>query len=1014
IASTGVTGDGFGLFCKVNDATITDLILEDFNYSDIPASYSHTVINHGPLTGSIVGVSVNSTSGGYMLNCHVTGEITGGALYTGGFVRVSGLQGFNASGSMVFYRCSADTSLTAGINSGTYNILMSGLIGQSYSSDASTLKLSVYDCVTKTNITNTSTRTGGIHFGACVGHIVGSALIENFLGYIDLTTSAFSTWGGSIAGVGGSATLRNCYGYGIVGASNNKLSTYAIASENVPPTLGNVYNVKSTNSYSLASNWNGYEGTVKSNLSDLITTAYGDVGTKMSSQVWDKEKTGNLTGYWDGNYTGNETILDYSPVRNYLMAFINFRNLTNGGNSEEKVGLDDGDGYVVGDKLPDELTAEGNFLTYLNNKANSNHEFKGWTDDPTGVNEPFTELPSGLFGDVTLYAVWGLPDSYVKSNIKTSLTADKSIIEYDSVESITLTAKVTHTSPSSGSMTNPSATYYFVQDGEEKTTSANVKSSGVLSVKTVKDSGKYTFKYRLTDGLEPLWYYDGTPSNSVDIKIEKGKLEHMTLKDFKISTSTIPYFGKKLEDIDFTASMLNNGKKEVQLASMRWKSTIGKVDTKGTNTKKIVLCPTDTDNYEEEYVFDATFESQSLVIIFNMAQISQKVEVEVEYGQNYGSAEIIYLFQQAYLKALSEWDAEIVGDVSSMAPYLDGKALVDGDANADKFDTEYNGINEIHTIQVTFKDASYEVVFNPDNGGTSSPTKETYGYGQFLKKPTPDPVNGEMLFLGWYFDDITIDDNGNEVTTSRAWRFNSVGNVSQDRVTKAVTLTAKWLKADKLDSIKVELDPSKKYIAQTGLQEGDLIVTATYSGTLDDNHVEQDVVLSWSQFSSGITYATIDKLLHVTQGGYTVTVSYTYGSQTKTDSVDINVLPISVNTGKLTFADKTIIYDGTDTNVTIDPIKGTLPSEIINVTYVYTKNGQPVDVADVKGLGTWVVQAVFETDSTDYYAEPMLATLKVVRPTALEKPTFTGGVTYDGTEKNIEDYLNDFDPDYMK
>ncbi|MDE6472149.1 MAG: hypothetical protein K2L52_03895, partial [Clostridia bacterium] len=635
IASTGVTGDGFGLFCKVNDATITDLLLEDYSYSDIPASFNHVVSNHGTLTGGIVGVSTNSTSGGYMLNCHVTGEITGGSLYTGGYVRMGGIHGLNATGSMVLYRCSADTSITAGINNSSRNFILGGLIAQSYnSSNTSTLKLSVYDCVTNTNITNTSTSASGLYFSACVGNAHGTVLIENFIGYIDSTTIALPIYSGTIAVLGrGTGTYRNCYGYGILGASNNKLSTHAVVSENSIPTLENVNNVKCTSAYvTVPSSLHIYEGTVKSNLSDLITTAYGDVGTKLSSQVWDKEKTGNLTGYWDGNYTGNETILDYSPVRNYLMAFINFRNLTNGGNSEEKVGLDDGDGYVVGDKLPDELTAEGNFLTYLNNKANSNHEFKGWTDDPTGNGDVFTELPSGLFGDVTLYAVWGLPDSYVTSNIKTSLTSDKNTIEYDSVDSITLTAKVTHTAPSSGSMTNPSATYYFVQDGEDKTTSANVKSSGVLSVKTVKDSGKYTFKYRLTDGLEPLWYYDGTPSNSVDIKIEKGKLEHMTLKDFKISTSTIPYFGKKLEDIDFTASMLNKADKEVVLTQVKWQSTIGKVDTKGTNTKKIVLCPADTDNYEKEYVFDATFESQSLVIIFNMAQISQKVEVEVEYG----------------------------------------------------------------------------------------------------------------------------------------------------------------------------------------------------------------------------------------------------------------------------------------------------------------------------------------------------------------------------------------------
>ncbi|MDE5654649.1 MAG: hypothetical protein K2I46_03475, partial [Clostridia bacterium] len=79
-----------------------------------------------------------------------------------------------------------------------------------------------------------------------------------------------------------------------------------------------------------------------------------------------------------------------------------------------------------------------------------------------------------------------------------------------------------------------------------------------------------------------------------------------------------------------------------------------------------------------------------------------------------------------------------------------------------------------------------------------------------------------------------------------------------------------------------------------------------------------------------------------------------------------------------------------------------------------TKNGVDVDPSEVHGVGTWIVTAQFMTSSADYYAEPMQATLKISRPTALEKPTFIGGVTYDGTEKNIEDYLNDFDPDYMK
>ncbi|MDE6472117.1 MAG: hypothetical protein K2L52_03735, partial [Clostridia bacterium] len=274
----------------------------------------------------------------------------------------------------------------------------------------------------------------------------------------------------------------------------------------------------------------------------------------------------------------------------------------------------------------------------------------------------------------------------------------------------------------------------------------------------------------------------------------------------------------------------------------------------------------------------------------------------------------------------------------------------------------------------------------------------------------------ELLFVGWYFDEDYIADDGSEATRNRAWRFNSVGDVPQDRVTGTLTLTAKWLKADTLDSIKVELDPSKKYIAQTGLQEGDLIVTATYSGQVDGQSIEQDVVLSWSQFSSGIKYSTIDNQLHVTDGGYGVTVDFTYGSTTKSDSILINVLPISVDTSKAKFENKIVIYDGTDKDERIGEVtwSGARPSQITGVTYIYTLDGAIVEENSLKGLGDYIVQAVFTMRSKDFYAEPLVATLSIRSPTALEKPTFIGGVTYDGTEKSIEDYLNDFDSDYMQ
>ncbi|MDE6472635.1 MAG: hypothetical protein K2L52_06370, partial [Clostridia bacterium] len=532
---------GYGVFCATKNATICDLIVENFSYKQMPATapYSNRCNSN---TGGIVGYAYGDDS---FLNCHTNGEVYSTIGYGGTTTGISGLVGANSNTSstyIYFYRCSSDLDIT-GSSSNAYQ-MHGGLLGDSSNGGI----IYIYDCVANLRSSVPSSLHTSSSSAVSLVEMGTKLFMENFIGFVDVN-STITAGAGALFGSYTNASIqvvKNCYVEGLYGAEGGtKYSYYGIAGQTQVTvnnsTIGNINVVKPNDK----TYWTSYAHTYANRLSGH--TEYG-----VSSQMLAKANAffgSNYSQIWDVDKIGGEYTPDKTPVRNYLMAFINFRNLNNGGNNEESVGLPDGEPYIVGDKLPDETSAVSAFTTYLNNKANANHVFKGWTDDPTGNSEPFTELPSGLFGDVTLYAVWGLPDSYVTSNIKTSLTSDKTLIEYDSVESITLTAKVTHTSPSSGSMTNPSVTYNFIQDGDNKTTSANVKSSGVLSVKTVKDSGKYTFKYRLTDGLEPLWYYDGTPSNSVDIKIEKGKLEHMTLKDFKISTSTIPYFGKKLEDI---------------------------------------------------------------------------------------------------------------------------------------------------------------------------------------------------------------------------------------------------------------------------------------------------------------------------------------------------------------------------------------------------------------------------------------------------------------------------------
>ncbi|MDE6362569.1 MAG: hypothetical protein K2L53_06275, partial [Clostridia bacterium] len=509
--------------------------------------------------------------------------------------------------------------------------------------------------------------------------------------------------------------------------------------------------------------------------------------------------------------------------------------------------------------------------------------------------------------------------------------------------------------------------YFFKKDDEEDKIDSV---TGKLGVKTVADSGKYTFDYKITDGSEPLWCYEGTHTAGKSIEIEKGKLK---VENFKIDANTIPYYGKPLKLVEFSCVVKNKAGKEVPQESHKWEyQEVEKVE-KGDNKTTIVIVPTDKDNYESSYTFEVEYASKALTMVFDMQKsISRELAVDVTYGQNYGAAEIMYLFRTAFIKALESGD-RAYELVKNMAPYLAGAPITPDADGLPLYSGEFNAIDKIERIEVTFKEVSYKVTFNYNDKGATPNKVETYGYGQYLKRPTPDPTNGDMLFVGWYFDEVTIDENKDEVRTSRAWRFNSVGDTPQDRVTGELELTAKWLKADKLDYIKVELDSSKKFMAQTKIGEDDLVVTAYYSGELDGITKTQDIVLKWDKFK--VNYATSDELLHVTDGGYEVTVSYQFGSgDPKEASVKINVLPIPVSTDKLTFSDKVVICADEEKNETIDQIKGALPSQIKSVTYIYMLDGQEIPEEDVKGIGEYIVKAVFTMRSADFYAEPMTAT----------------------------------------
>ncbi|MDE6870203.1 MAG: hypothetical protein K2J75_05695, partial [Clostridia bacterium] len=420
------------------------------------------------------------------------------------------------------------------------------------------------------------------------------------------------------------------------------------------------------------------------------------------SQIWDVDKIG-------GTYTS-----DTSPVRNYLVAFVNYRNLIDGGSDEESVGIEDEKLYIPNENLEDQPSAD-----YLAGKSD-NQIFLGWTNDITGASKPFKKLPSGMFGHVTLYAVWGLPSEHVEKYINPTLSVkdDVSEITYDTKASITLNAKVEYTGASNGGMTDPQVTYLWKQGNKDRN---DTKSSSFIANK-VADSGEYTYDYIMNDKIQPLWLYQGSSEEngvSKTITINKGVL---SLQSFDLTSK--PFYGKNLSELEYNLKIKNSADIEVSIAQSDWSDPFGVVK-KGSNNPEMTIVPSDTDNYESSYsITNIQFNSEALLLKFEMAQLlGQELRVEVEYGQNYGSKEIIYKFNTVYLDALANNPAfKSIAD-RGMAPYLadadeikenpsyQGAPIVEDSSGNAIYDGQYNNIREEYVITVFFKEVTYKVSF---------------------------------------------------------------------------------------------------------------------------------------------------------------------------------------------------------------------------------------------------------------------------------------------------------------
>ncbi|MCX4363384.1 MAG: hypothetical protein OSJ74_08385, partial [Clostridia bacterium] len=314
IGTSGQTNSGFGIFGSVSNATITDLINENFEFSNIPQTSANGVStsgSYGPHIGAIAGISIGNNT---FLNCHTSGKVSSKAYTTsvqeGGIV---GTHKANANNKTIYvYRCSSNftTSLIGGTT--TSGMMIGGILGQSWAATT------ILDCASEVNATNNGTN-GYQYIGSIFGwseSVTEMFWFENLVGKVNVNSTVLTTSSGSIAGIRGTTNLKfsNLYGEGSVGTTS-KLSFLALVHFETQPTKGfsNINNVKtSTNYASLLPSRSDTLGkisgepTVYSTSNEMLSDARTFFGASPYSRIWDTSKIGE--SYEPEN----------SPVRNYM------------------------------------------------------------------------------------------------------------------------------------------------------------------------------------------------------------------------------------------------------------------------------------------------------------------------------------------------------------------------------------------------------------------------------------------------------------------------------------------------------------------------------------------------------------------------------------------------------------------------------------------------------------------------------------------------------------------------
>ena len=785
----------------------------------------------------------------------------------------------------------------------------------------------------------------------------------------------------------GSTNTSLQHGYGVMNSSGNYFAsekTGVVSTTDYPFNYGtgtnNTTEISDTTNF-----WNTLKTATASVLkskvwehkdhiySGALRTTCGDTGTFRN--------TGTFLIEYPDYYDNTTMVNDYndycSPVKGNVVRPIfdvDFYDLKKTGStfSEEKIDVSSVTGYhyKFGEKSPVALAESYNFVKPLD----GTRRFVGWTQNRnwthgTTYDTSFTP-PDGMHGNIKYYRIMEATDA----TATISTQGDKTEAEYGG--SITMIANIV-----CPSISGTSVTYTWKKDGQDASTGTR----STYLINQFDQSGTYSFGYTLTDASMPLVYASGTSTNSVDLTI--------TAKSVKVQTFTVTtqdvFAGMELKDVEFTVSMVDGDNRPVS-GTAKWEREIDKV-VEGENTANIVFTPDDTSNYTAVTV-PVKFTAKAIKLTFTMSQVSSTIEATLNYKQNYSPEMLLQVFQQAFADRL-ESDSEFAASVSGRAPMLDGKEL-------DDFDTSFDEVSENKSITVTFVTRLYTVTLDKNDGSENATSTRTLSWNNLIT-PTPEAERNGYELLGWYY----TNDAGLEVK----WDFEA------DRVTENLTLTAKW-KALNLTLINIDASVARveAFTALSTVTDDDLTVIATYE-TDEGETVTNVIHLGGDGYT--VTYNGSDREVHYgTTGLYTITVSYRYKGitaasyTTKTDTVDLTVVKIEIDTSKLTFAPKSVEVSQTGELAKANEISATALSALPGnprVSYEYQRtdgtsdpswtNGIPATTANI---GEYFVFANFTTTS-DYNAPAIRTTLKIraqLIAVLVDWGTF-GEATYDSTDK---------------